>query len=182
MTLVNHLAMRAAETMAWWEMERPLVLQPDGSIRRHSRLTAEEAYAADNPGHAVRDLVEARSDLLRRSGWRGASRPALPPGRFLLLLTSQNLADGAAHLSSSGFFGELNFPPCDLWVDFLQHIQIIRGKYEPALLSWVPAEFVSLAQQGINVNPEECLGWIEDLAPQLQRPLASLLEGHERER
>jgi hypothetical protein len=31
------------------------------------------------------------------------------------------------------------------------------------LLSWIPSEFVALADVGINANPEQCLQWVVDV-------------------
>jgi len=44
-----------------------------------------------------------------------------------------------------------NVPPWDTWVAFS----------EKMLVSWVPPALIDVAQMGIDVNPEECIGWAE---------------------
>ena len=39
----------------------------------------------------------------------------------------------------------------------------------PYLVSWVPREFLSAVQKGIDVNPEQCILWIEDADVELRR-------------
>ncbi|AKT39911.1 hypothetical protein [Chondromyces crocatus] len=177
MTHAENLAVHVAETMVWWTLEKPLVVQPGGNVQRRGRLVVDEEGAVHEPGPAVRALVERRTALLEQAGWPGSWRSTWLPGRFLLFLTSLNLVDGAANVMSAGFYGEFNFPPCDLWVEFLGEIRLGNGSREQALLSWIPEAFVPLAQRGIEVNPEECLGWVEDLAPQLQGELTAIVGG-----
>jgi hypothetical protein len=70
-------------------------------------------------------------------------------GRLLLYTPSENLACGAAEVSSNGFFDVNNVPPWDIWVGFS----------ERTLVSWVPPALIEVAQMGIYVNPEECIRW-----------------------
>ena len=70
-------------------------------------------------------------------------------GRLLLFVPSETLFDGAAQLSSNGFFDADNVPPWDIWVDFS----------EGTLVSWVPPALLDVAQMGIYVNPEACIRW-----------------------
>lgn len=72
-------------------------------------------------------------------------------GRLLLYTPSENLACGAAEVSSNGFFDVNNVPPWDIWVSFS----------ERTLVSWVPPALIDVAQMGIDVNPEECIRWAE---------------------
>ncbi|MCM3901847.1 MAG: hypothetical protein ND866_09090 [Pyrinomonadaceae bacterium] len=30
------------------------------------------------------------------------------------------------------------------------------------LVAWIPREFVSMAEKGIDVNPEQCIQWLSD--------------------
>jgi len=72
-------------------------------------------------------------------------------GRLLLYWPENNLAGGAAQASSGGFFNVDNVPPWDIWVTY-------EGR---VLISWVPPGLIELAQMGIDVNPENCIQWID---------------------
>ncbi len=39
------------------------------------------------------------------------------------------------------------------------------------LIAWVPLEFVGLANEGIDVNPEQCIQWLSDTSVELARAL-----------
>jgi hypothetical protein len=69
----------------------------------------------------------------------------------LIYYPFENLACGAAQVSSSGFFDVNNVPPWDIWVGFS----------ETAIISWVPRVFVETAQRGIDANPEGCIHWAQ---------------------
>jgi hypothetical protein len=73
-------------------------------------------------------------------------------GRILLFYPEETLCDGAAHVSSSGYFDYSNIPPWDTWFLY-EKTPDGRG----VLYSWVPKEFETLARKGVDVNPEECL-------------------------
>lgn len=94
-------------------------------------------------------------------------------GKLLLLLVELNLMDGAASGASNRFFDEFNLPPIATWVD----LRWVGPDKEAALLCWVPEIHVPNAQAGIDVNPEECMGWAREVAPDLYRDLADGVKG-----
>jgi hypothetical protein len=97
---------------------------------------------------AVAEVVNRRSQSLSRiSPEEGLNLST--SGRLLLYYPHENLACGAAEVSSNGFFDVNNVPPWDIWVDFS----------ERTLVSWVPPVLLEAAQMGIDVNPEECMRW-----------------------
>jgi hypothetical protein len=69
----------------------------------------------------------------------------------LLYFPAENHACGAAQVSSGGFFDTDNGPPWDIWVAY-------EGN---ALISWVPPGLIVAAQMGIDVNPENCIQWLD---------------------
>jgi hypothetical protein len=73
-------------------------------------------------------------------------------GRILLYIPQENLADGAAQVSSGGFYDADNVPPWDVWVGFSNS----------ALVSWVPPTLIEVAQMGIDANPENCIRWSDE--------------------
>ncbi len=107
----------------------------------------------------------ARSQILRQSGKRSDSEDFdLCGGRLLLYAPEDNLADGAAEYVSLGFFDVDNVPPWDTWI-------AVYGKY---LVSWVPAQLFRFVQEGLDVNPEQCILWADD--PSLStEPIAAVL-------
>lgn len=96
---------------------------------------------------AVAEVVARRSRLT--AGTSAEKRDMSIGGRLLLYSPSENLACGAAEVSSNGFFDVNNVPPWDIWVDFS----------EGTLVSWVPPALLDVAQMGIYVNPEACIRW-----------------------
>jgi hypothetical protein len=96
---------------------------------------------------AVAEVVNRRSQLSTIS--LEETLKLSTSGRLLLYCPQENLACGAAEVSSNGFFDVNNVPPWDIWVDFS----------EQTLVSWVPAGLLKAAQMGIDVNPEECIRW-----------------------
>jgi hypothetical protein len=121
------------------EQLRNPTLRPNGSL----------AEARTEP---VRDEI-VRSVIVRRSEFvRGRElSPDENAGKLLVYAPEENLADGAAQLESKGFFDGDNVPPWNTWVAFSHGI----------LLSWIPPQFVGLAQNGIDVNPECCIRWMD---------------------
>ncbi len=70
---------------------------------------------------------------------------------------ASSLSDGAAEDTSSGFFDADNQPPWDTWVTYEPVSGVERGR----ILCWVPGSLVSLADAGIEANPEQCIVWVE---------------------
>jgi len=107
----------------------------------------------------VENLAEKRAAQLRLLGlYPSTLLGDLSEGRLLLYAPNENLCDGAAKYASKGFFDVDNIPPWDTWVCSF-------AKY---LVSWVPPQFIELANQGVDANPEQCILW----APQTGLPNA----------
>jgi hypothetical protein len=140
-------------------------------LRRQLRSDALRPFALSlahsGVDHAaiVDQVAEARSRVLRQSAKSSASGSSeLQRGRLLLFAPDDNLADGAAEYGSLGFFDVDNVPPWDTWIAMF-------GKY---LVSWVPPQLVRLVQEGLDVNPEQCILWADD--PSISKePIASKL-------
>jgi acyl-CoA-binding protein len=110
---------------------------------------------------AVSVLVDARSyaDAATKAATPLQSADDLHGGRLLAYFPDEELSDGAAEADSKGFFDVYNTPPWDAWVALIGDDHEARG---PHLVSWVPPLFLDLASEGIRVNPEECIIWLED--------------------
>src|SRR5262249_18335876 len=86
----------------------------------------------------------------------------LAGGRLLIYEPGSNLCDGAAAVETEGFFDGDNMPPWDtgFWVGDKR----VRGRHRRPrpythLLGWVPPRFLDAADDGIKVNPEQCIYW-----------------------
>ena len=81
-------------------------------------------------------------------------------GRLLAYYPDLNLCDGAAEVESSGYLDVENCPPWESWVALLVDPRA-DDDHRRVLVSWVPAVFVPLVTAGIEVNPEECIVWLQ---------------------
>lgn len=152
---------RLLETVSW------LFLHPltDELVATPSDASTEEIEAV---------LAQVQQRRAEELSLTNARPPGVHTGRLLLLLVDMNLMDGAASTASGGFFDELNLPPVVTWVD----LTAVGTDKDKALICWVPEDCVSRAQAGIDVNPEECIGWASELAPRLHQDLADAVEGY----
>lgn len=151
---------RLLETVAWLSLHSltdELVATPSDSTLEDIEVTLEKLHE-----HRVADLSVTNRELL------GALT-----GKLLLLLVDMNLADGTASTVSDGFYDEFNLPPVATWVDLVT----VGEAKDIGLICWIPEEYVARAQEGIDVNPEECIGWAAELAPDLHRDLAKGARG-----
>ena len=114
-------------------------------------------YGINDPEGEVARLCEKRASLLgARRKLEDADADLFERGRILLFLPQETLFDGAAFESSQGFFDEWNIPPWDTWI---WCTRLPDGRV--VLYSWVPPEFLRLAQQVVSVNPEQCIQWLD---------------------
>lgn len=100
--------------------------------------------------------------------------PLLSCGRLLVYFPQANLSDGAAEIDSHGFFDVFYSPPFDTWVTFFEdHTQ--QNAFQQQLLCYVPEPAVPFAELGINVNPEECILWLEQTSGAANKLIGKLL-------
>jgi hypothetical protein len=106
----------------------------------------------------IRDVVRARGSSVRHRDV--GSGPA--GGRLLAYFPDLDLVDGAAEVESGGFFDVHNTPPWDTWVAYVEDERPASSMHRCYLVAWVPRALVPAAQAGIDVNPEECILWLDD--------------------
>jgi hypothetical protein len=94
---------------------------------------------------------------------------SLGNGRLALYFPRENLCDGAACVSSEGFFDCDNIPAWDTWVccTTVVHRDIPEWRFSPdetseVLVSWIPPQLLGIARQGVAANPEQCIVWLPD--------------------
>jgi hypothetical protein len=81
----------------------------------------------------------------------------LAGGRLLGYEPGRNLSDFAARGVTGGFFDCLNVPPWDTWVAYIH-----ETGGQDYLVAWIPPMFLELTAEGINVNPEGCIWWVNE--------------------
>lgn len=153
---------------------------------------------ADDPKHSLRDEGN-RPSILERDrasavqsvvGYRGNYAGELPiirgsesllGGRLLVYFPDASLNCGTAEFESRGFFDVHNVPPWDTWIALAaEKRRASDGSIDQYLISWVPAELVACVQAGIDVNPEQCIQWLDDTEVGARHELERLLAGKHR--
>jgi hypothetical protein len=162
----NKLFRRDAQKTRGWQIATQMFLEADaGSLKpplanqlRTSALKPNSPIGdyrneEDERKSLVSSVVHKRSELLHAQG-----QGALPNvgeaqgnGRILIYVPGENFADGASEAASSGFFDLYDAPPWDIWVAYSDR----------TLLAWVPPQLIGLAQSGIDVNPVDCIHWLD---------------------
>lgn len=136
-----------------------------------------ETVAPPLLGHSRVRTVRWVADL-RATQVRLQRLDAFPRGgRLLVHFPDADLADGAAEVVSDGFFDLHNTPPWDTWVALAEDPSADRS-YRQYLVAWVPPALIPKARDGIAVNPERCIAWLDDVdvgARDELRSISSLL-------
>ena len=157
------VALALAETAAWCfrgslrvEDLRSPMLDPSAVLNVDSfdELGIHAWVAAKRRSYrqAVEHVIRKRSDELRRADSTFIETiAAQSEGRMLLYKPMETVADGAAAVSSRGFFDVEDAPPWDTWFWY------VGG----TIFSWVPNELVSVVQEGLDANPVDCIRWTE---------------------
>lgn len=166
---------RLAQTI-FWCAPRAATSNPSTSLRtpRLRPGLLEESRSA-----AVDTVANARELHGGEEIRKATIPPALGGGRLVIYFPNYDLACGAAEQETLGFFDINNIPPWDTWVAYLQdeYDANLQDEYnadsfdKEYLIAWVPPEFVSLANDGINVNPEQCIMWLSDTSVELAKAL-----------
>ncbi len=153
----------------FWCAPRADKLNPATSLRT---AALRPRMLEENRSAAVNTVVYAR-ELYGGVDIRKASIPRdLGGGRLLIYFPNDDLACGAAEQETAGFFDVNNVPPWDTWVDYFQDQQQNPDSFDTEyLIAWIPKEFVDLANEGIAVNPEQCILWLSDTSVELARVL-----------
>jgi len=166
--LLEEFKLRLAQTIVWCA-PRADIENPTTSLRtprlRPGILEASRFSAVD----FVANTREAY-------GWPETKNATLPHdlggGRLLIYFPETDLACGAAEQETKGFFDINNVPPWDTWVTYFHDQERNPDSYDSEyLIAWVPPAFVHLANDGINVNPEQCIQWLSDTSVELATAL-----------
>jgi hypothetical protein len=117
----------------------------------------------------VNAIVNRRGELVG-----GSTIPGIPQshirGSIIVFSPQLSMNDGLAAFHTQGYFDEENSPPWDYWIALLLQPKNYQtsAANEPRdlpdefLISWVPPELQSTAENGIHANAEGCLYWARD--------------------
>lgn len=76
-------------------------------------------------------------------------------GNILAFKIDETLIDGATSVSTHGLLDDFNCPPIDTW------FYLTKEGNSRVLLAWIPIQFVNYVDDGISVNPENCIDWFK---------------------
>lgn len=162
--------MRLAETIEWC-LSRADISEPKDSLRSKALkpevLFNEDSYLY-NPAkriEGISDLLAKRRKLLGKEVVPVTTNADLKVGKLLAFFPDETLCDGAAEMASYGFFDVDNVPAWDTWVG------IFRDYDREYIVSYIPHQFVPLVDEGTDVNPEDCIPWLERSDTKLARKL-----------
>jgi hypothetical protein len=161
-----------------WCLQAGNIADPKTSLRTFEPRTPP----LTSPDSQVFCVSLDRSRRLRSNGQRDlASVTDLRGGRLLAYFPDYNLADGCAEDVSNGYFDVDNIPPYDTWVGMVENVESVTrddGSSEQVsanfLVAWVPPAFLEIANGGVQVNPEECIAWLDELDSPFTRALRRL--------
>ncbi len=154
------------ETALWCSFTEPTI------VGFRSDLLRPPAPLLDDPvgflidrghasvGNAVADLCRRRRKLLRLK----TPGPEIPGRVLVTTAIEESVVDGAASASSSGWFDSNDLPPWDTWFAYAR-LNTRRFTERETLFAFVPRFWEAAAEQGMSVNPVDCIEWAteEDL-------------------
>jgi hypothetical protein len=153
-THVTDLERRLRETAEW--CSRHLDLTAIGVCLRPRSIAPQ--FLARDRWRSVGDVTSMRRQELNRLGSRANE---MPQGRLLVYYPEAELSDGAAEVASQEFFDVYNAPPWGTWVGYFEDPGSDESGYGTYVLAWIPEELVEVANSGIEVNPEQCIAWLD---------------------
>lgn len=168
MDLPEDFRLRVREAATWGALKGDFG-DPKGSLRTHALIYPEPVdlklldVDPEDLSRLCETVCERRRLALLEMGVR-ADDSRLDSGRLLVMFCEETLFDGAAEVESQGLFDVDNYPPWDTWVAITRHPS--RGAI---LIAWIPNDLVAFAASGIEANPEQCLVWWSDVAPERTR-------------
>ena len=153
------------ETVRWCSLTEPPVVGFRSEILRPPGPLLDEplGFVIDH-GHAsvsnaVADLcARRRRELLRLVT---AETAEIAGAVLVTTAISESLVDGAARDASSGWFDSNDLPPWDTWFAY-GRLNTRQFTAREVLLAFVPQAWQAAAEQGMRVNPVNCIEWATD--------------------
>jgi hypothetical protein len=151
------------EAISWCEPRVDLA-NPQGCLRDASIAPATLERSYFSAAGSVFSHRRHRARAVKVQSW-------LAGGRLLVYFPDAQLADGAAEAESDGFFDIHDAPPWGTWVAMIEDDSGQDDCTSVYLVAWVPPAFLEHAHRGIQVNPEECIAWLDTTSVWLNRAL-----------
>jgi len=153
------------ETALWCSLTQPPIVGFRSEILRPPAPLLDEpiGFLVEH-GHA--SVCSAVADLSVRRH-RELLRLATPEtteieGRVLVTTAvAESVVDAAASVASAGWFDSNDLPPWDTWFAYVR-LNTRRFTERDALFAFVPQAWEAAAEQGIKVNPVNCIEWATD--------------------
>jgi hypothetical protein len=125
----------------------------------------------------VDHIVQSRKNLLNVDLPHRTGTVKLD-GQLLFFAPGLSLWDGGSHVYTNGFFGGADEPPWDTWVCYIEDDEEYnrpknltqRTSY---LISWIPALFVEVAEEGVNASMGGSLFWFDEIDSAFTRLIGS---------
>jgi hypothetical protein len=159
---IEAFAKHLAQAIHWCSSRLP-VTDPKHSLRSLP-LNSQESLI--NLSHEQR-LILVNELILKREQHLFSSKVPSSPlqsdlggGKLLLFYPDGSLFDGAAEPASDGFFDWDYVPAWDTWVHYGNDSSgSSENCDENYLLCWIPGELIGKVDEGIAVDPGECIKW-----------------------
>lgn len=164
------IEIRLAETINWC-LPLANTLTPRESLRSNklrpviADTEGDLLYAPDERLCSISNLLEMRSKLLDQEISPVSSYKDLKGGKLLAYFPDENFCDGASEEASFGFLDVRDAPAWDTWVGLFHNLS------SDFILSYIPQPFIKFVQAGIDVNPVECIQWLENTGTNLATEL-----------
>ena len=161
-------AQQLAKTIAWCEprvdlADRKWCLRSD-SLRPEYDYRSPDDPTLLNDAKTINSVVQRRHAIVRSERRATASSTALHGGRVLMCYFDETNQDYGSAEESLWFYDGYDNPPWDTWVACL----------DGALVTWVPPQFLNLADDGMAVECCQMLMWLEN-------PRSYILDDHPRQ-
>jgi hypothetical protein len=161
---IQTINQRLAETIAWCE-SRVDITKPESCFRsKELQPSINFDWHLDQiqRNSIIQEVSNLRQKMLQRDTQIQVTKtPNLALGKILVFEIDGTLSDSAAQVATNGFFTYENTPPWDTWFAHMSADFLSENRFD-ILLSWIPREFFSLVEEGIYVNPEYCIFWLDD--------------------
>jgi hypothetical protein len=166
---INGFKRLLAETAAWCT-QRASLKDPKQSLRILRREAIDLSTLNRDQLRQVADDIFQQSRRWLPSGMETPSNENLAGGRLLIAYPEESVWDGAAEAASRGFFDVADHPAWDTWCYYGNDFRAEPGFF---IVSWVPNNFIDLAQEGIDVNPVDSIQWASKFDNALTQALRS---------
>jgi len=80
-------------------------------------------------------------------------------GDIIITKIDETVVDGASAAESYYLFDEFDMPPIDTW------FYLTKGPKSRHLFAWIPREYRDYANEAIDVNCVDCIGWFSEWYP-----------------